>query len=346
MKKTTLLLISLLLTSAVFCQFTMNSSYNLVPGENYRIDSYIEIPSIDPGASGTNITWDFSTISGGTYIAGESAFCVDPAGTPFADSAAVANANLCVRGEGTSDEGPFVYHELTNSDQTMLGIGNAESGAVSFVNYMDPLTGMEFPCSYGSNFSDNYEYQIYNTTAGMYFMKDVGTATTTVDAWGSITTPEAHYDNVIRLVTTTTSDMYMNFGAGWVHTISNVDIHYSWMAENLKVSVFSITEFVSVGGYNATYLVDHNFPVGIEEQEELSFNLFPNPAGESVNILSEKAMEGVSIFSMDGRILQSRELNQGTMETSLDLNQYPKGLYLVEIRYGNGQVSHERLVKQ
>ncbi len=47
MKKTTLLLISLLLTSSVFCQFTMNSSYNLVPGENYRMDLYNDITSID-----------------------------------------------------------------------------------------------------------------------------------------------------------------------------------------------------------------------------------------------------------------------------------------------------------
>ena len=267
MKKFTLLLITMLLTSAVFCQFTMNSSYNLLPGENYRFDLYDEVVTIDPGPAGTNIIWDFSTISGGTFINGDPAFCVDPAGTPYIDSASVATANICVRGEGTSDEGQFVYYEMTNTSQTMLGLGNSQSGGTSFASYIDPLIGMEFPCSYGSNFTDTYEYQIYNTTAGMYFMKDVGTAVTTVDAWGSITTPEAHYDNVIRLKTTTTSDLFMNFGAGWVLTSSSVDIHYSWIAENMKVNVFSITEFVSVGGYSVTYLVDHNFPWGLKKKK-------------------------------------------------------------------------------
>jgi hypothetical protein len=346
MKKTTLLLISLLLTSAVFCQFTMNSSYNLVPGENYRMDMYNEITSIDPGPSGTNVTWDFSTISGGTYIAGESSFCVNPAGTPYVDSASVAGANLCTRGPGTGNEGPFVYYSMTNADQSILGIGNSQGGGVSFVNYEDPLTGMEFPCSFGSVFSDTYEYMVFNSTSGMYFMKDSGSVVTTVDAWGSITTPEAHYDNVIRLVTTTSSNMYMNFGAGWMFTGTNTDISYSWMAKDIKINVFSITEFITAGGYTLSYLMDHNFPMGIQEKEELSFEMYPNPATERVNIKSKKPIETINLYNIHGRMLQSHELHQGVAESTLDLKQCPKGIYLVEIRYGKGEVSHERLVKQ
>ncbi len=346
MKKTTLLLISLLLTSAVFCQFTMNSSYNLVPGENYRLDRYDDITSIDPGPSGTNVTWDFSTISGGTYAAGESVFCVDPAGTPFVDSALVAGANLCTRGPGTGNEGAFVYYSLTNADQSMLGLGVSDSGNVSFQGFVDPILAMEFPFSFGSVFSDTYKSLLFSSALGGYFMKDSGSIVTTIDAWGSITTPEAHYDNVIRLVTTSYSNLYMNLGAGWEFLGTDTVIYYSWIAKDIKIRVFSITYLVTSGGYGIHYLVDHNFPVGIQEKEELSFEMYPNPATDKVNIRSKKPMEAINLYSIDGRVLQSRELHQGVAESTLDLNQYPKGIYLVEIRYGNGQVSHERLVKQ
>ena len=98
MKKSILLIISILLSSAVFSQITLNSSYNLLPGDNYRMDIYDEIPSMDPGPAGANQTWDFSSIPGGVYIQGEESFCIDPAGTPYADSSTVATANLCIRG--------------------------------------------------------------------------------------------------------------------------------------------------------------------------------------------------------------------------------------------------------
>ncbi len=346
MKKTTLFLISMLLTSAVFCQFTMNSSYNLVPGENYRMDMYNEITSMNPGPSGSNVSWDFSTISGGTYIAGEPSFCIDPAGTPYVDSTSLVGSNLCVRGEGTSEEGPFVYYAMTNSNQSMLGLGNTVGGAVSFANYDDPLIGIEFPCSYGTTISDTYKYRIYNSTAGMYMMKDSGYVMMTVDAWGSITTPEAHYDNVIRLVTTTTSYMYMNFGAGWVHTGTNVDIHYSWMAENLKINVFSITEFVTAGGYSVTYLVDHNFPVGIDELEKVAFDLYPNPAGDIVNIRCSSDIIHYKVYGMDGRILDEKTFKHKMEETSLSVSQYPPGMYILETCLHDGRIARECFIKR
>ena len=56
-------------------------------------------------------------------------------------------------------------------------------------------------------------------------------------------------------------------------------------------------------------------------------------------------METINLYSIDGRMLQSRELHQGVAESSLDINQYPKGIYLVEIHYGKGEISHQRLVK-
>ncbi|MCD4789253.1 MAG: hypothetical protein K8R37_04575, partial [Bacteroidales bacterium] len=107
MKKTTLLIISILALQALFSQPTLTSSLNFTIGDTYRYDLYTDVINIDPGAGGANLVWDFGTISGGTYLEGDGAICVDPSTTAFADSAAVANANICIRSEDNPDFGPY-----------------------------------------------------------------------------------------------------------------------------------------------------------------------------------------------------------------------------------------------
>ena len=180
----------------------------------------------------------------------------------------------------------------------------------------------------------------------MYFMKDSGSVHTVVDAWGSITTPTGTYENTIRLLTTTVSSQWMNFGMGWTFVGTSTLLDYTWYAENIKVSVMSITEFTDFVGYSVTYLADHNFPVGMKEQEKTSFNIYPNPAREKLHIESKDKMQNIRIFSMDGRLLQSQQLTIGKLETTLNIEQLPKGLYIVEIRFEKAEVSHKSLLKQ
>ena len=62
-----------------------------------------------------------------------------------------------------------------------------------------------------------------------------------------------------------------------------------------------------------------------EDKNALSAEVFPNPAQSSVNFLisgPEKAQ--LSIFDLQGRMVWSREV---TSETSIDLGNWPKGLY-------------------
>jgi hypothetical protein len=152
MKKITLLFISVFALQALLSQPVLTNSLNFTIGDTFRSDAYVDVPDIDPGPGGANLVWDFSTIPGGTYVEGDGLICVDPSTTPFADSAAVANANICTRKIETPNEGYFHYFECNNSTQNIVAFGLLDgAGSGSFGNYTSELTSLEFPFTYGDS---------------------------------------------------------------------------------------------------------------------------------------------------------------------------------------------------
>jgi len=344
MKSYILIMIFLLAYAGVHAQITLTGSDNLNIGDTYRYDIYDAIENIDPGPSGGGLTWDFSNISG-TYISGKPVECVNPTGTPFADSSAVQQANLCTK-TADSIDGPYVYYHLDNTGQTLLGNGHYESENVSFANYYDDLTGMEFPFTYGDTYSDSYDVKIYNVTAGGYIMRDSGSVYTEADAYGSLSTPAETYNNVLRIRTITTSYTWLNFGGEWTFTGMNSTINYNWYAVGIKVPIMTITEFVGFTGYSAQYLVENNFPVGMEEIEELDFVVFPNPASDYILFRCEQDILQCKIYSLDGRILEDTKLSSGSKLYRTQVSQYPPGIYILEARLKVGGIARECFVKR
>ena len=348
MKKTTLLFISLFALQALFSQPVLNSSINFTIGDTYRYDMYQDVINIDPGPGGANLIWDFSTISGGTYVEGESNICVDPSTTPFADSAAVANADVCFRNEDDPNVGPYQYYECNNTSQNLLAMGFLGTGNTSFSTYTDILTALEFPFTYGDNFDDTWELLGYHIDMGYYFMRDSSIVTVEADAYGTITTPAGEFQNVLRLKRTTLDYSWTNFGTGWISLGSFTDIQYEWYAPGIKVPVMIILEMEWFpGSFNVRYLAEHNFPTGIEDRVDYHLEIFPNPATDRVTIKTDEMFNSISIYSLNGQQLdivtsQTGQLHQQT----IDLSKYPKGVYFIEIGFEDGNVVTERIIKQ
>ncbi len=82
------------------------------------------------------------------------------------------------------------------------------------------------------------------------------------------------------------------------------------------------------------------------EDKTLKLLLSPNPTRNIIQF-SMKEMEMVSdlsIFDMSGRMLYSTKVNADT--GAIDMSQFPKGVYIIKIRYGNGQIKTDRVVKK
>jgi hypothetical protein len=349
MKKITLLLISVFAMQALFSQPVLTNSLNFTIGDTYRYDGYQEVPDIDPGAGGANLTWDFSTISGGTYYEGIGAICVDPSITAFADSAAVANANICIRNPETPPVGPHQYYNCNSTSQDLLALGFLAAGNNSFTTYTNNVTGLEFPFTYGDSFDDTWESMMYYIELGYYFMRDSAIVTVDADAYGTITTPAGEFQNVLRLKRTTIDYSWMNYGGtGWLFNGSFTDINYEWYAPNIKVPVMIIQEIEWLPGtYEVRYLVEHNFSTGIEDIADHRLEVFPNPTTDRVTIKTDKKFNSVSIYSLLGKQLDvvTSQTGQSHQQT-IDLSKYPKGVYLIEVGFEDGNAVKERIIKQ
>ena len=346
MKRINTLIISMLPVVLTYGQITLNSTYNLQPGDTYRYDIYDEVQSIDPGPAGGGVQWDFGSITGGTFIAGEPAICATPAGTPFADSATVAGANVCTRPIGTED-GAYAYYLMNTGGQTLLGIGAYESGNSSFWHYDDEQVAMEYPFTYGNEFNDNFDMRLFSSGIGSYFVRDSGSVHVQADAYGNLITPVATYNNVMRVKETSSTYSWMNFGSGWTFTGNSDMISYYWFAENIKVPVFTIIEFVGFSDFSVHYLVDHNFPSGIGENEVSSVKVFPNPVSEMLYFIPEESITNVRIYSIEGKLMDEyrSEFRKGVRH-QLDVGILPSGVYIIEGKNSDGIYVTNRFLKR
>ena len=350
MKKFTLLFISVFVLQALFSQPVLTNSLNFTIGDTFRSDAYIDVTDIDPGPGGANLTWDFSTITGGTYVEGDGIICVDPSTTPFADSVAVANANICTRKIETPNEGYFHYFECNNTSQNIVAFGLLDAaGSGSFGNYTNKQIVLEFPFTYGDSFDDTWELLIFSLDLGYYYNRDSSIVTVEADAYGTITTPAGEFQNVLRLKTTTIDYAWQNYaGTGWIPLGSFTDISYTWYAPNIKIPVMSISEAEWLpGSYLVNYLVEYNFPVGIETNSDIDLEVFPNPTTDRVSIKTDKIFNHASIYSLNGRQMETVSSHSSSLsQQAIDLSKYPKGIYLIKVRFEDGSVVTKRIIKQ
>ena len=65
-------------------------------------------------------------------------------------------------------------------------------------------------------------------------------------------------------------------------------------------------------------------------EDDLVLSLFPNPAHTYFKIKSSESMESIKIFSMSGKLIEGKEIIN-TTDTTINLYNYPRGMYLVKV---------------
>lgn len=89
-------------------------------------------------------------------------------------------------------------------------------------------------------------------------------------------------------------------------------------------------------------MVFATMPVGIAELDEsVSLNISPNPTSGLTNLnidLSEPAVVEVSIYSIDGKIIESSNYNiANQFNKAIDLSAYENGVYFIKVSVNNQQ---------
>ena len=84
--------------------------------------------------------------------------------------------------------------------------------------------------------------------------------------------------------------------------------------------------------------------IGIDENEEVSFNVFPNPANESFAIRASERVSAIRVFDAMGRVVyNSNTTNQEVV--FVDSSNWSAGMYTVEIHTSNNAVARKKMLK-
>lgn len=138
-----------------------------------------------------------------------------------------------------------------------------------------------------------------------------------------------------------------------IEAIPNPGYTFSYWENNGLIgdtlnAVFNDTLTLATTGFVAHFNASS---IGINEATDLSFefSLFPSPAQNSITVLnnSETFISGLSfeITDLNGRVLQSGNLNNQSKQTTIDIQTLSNAVYIVRIKNKKDSVKSLRFVK-
>lgn len=87
-----------------------------------------------------------------------------------------------------------------------------------------------------------------------------------------------------------------------------------------------------------------NMPVNVglrSVQQSVLMNVYPNPAKDMIHVVVDAAIEHINISDMQGKMwIQQHASN------SIDINQLPKGVYMIQVQLQDGNTVYSRFIKQ
>lgn len=129
---------------------------------------------------------------------------------------------------------------------------------------------------------------------------------------------------------------------------SGHNIPPSVTAQSGKMSIIFTSSTGQVfDGWRAHYVSGPS--VGIEENNNLNFRIYPNPTSDFIYIekesITNKTVKEVKIYSLDGRIVLDQSFTLKNAIIKLSVSELSKGMYFVKILGENNSESHKIIVK-
>jgi hypothetical protein len=326
MKKFLTLSMMVLFCSGLQAQPVLTSSFNPVTGDHWKFHPVNT--SITPGASGANVTWDFSNIHViynpviGNYIS--------PSATPYA--ADFPTATVAYEAKGA----PGSYHYYKASANKLENLG--EASVMFTIQYVTPFDIYTYPFSFGTTVSQNF---VCSTQVGSLDLVRTGTWSVTGDGYGTLILPTGIRQNILRVKTERVRKDDYSGGVG-EQRIDYID--YLWIDPNDKVPLLMIlTEIHYAAGspFDTLTSVRISDVVSGIGQHNMSFsgmNLYPNPASDMATLTFDLLRPGrvtIDAYTVDGRRVMEgtpKDLPSGSHRHDLRLDGLQPGYYLLKVR--------------
>ncbi len=290
--------------------------------------TYEEMPD-----GGMDQVWDVSGITQtGGGVQSWHAPSSSTAGASFPSATIVLNT-------GTNEQ----FIQFTSTASFILG--SFTQGIT--VTCDDPLKRMQFPCTYGTSWSDTGTCSY--TDQGIEYPSTTNTQFE-ADGYGTIILPSGPVTNVLRVVETTTST---SIAQGTSYVQSGVVKYYwkpgvpTYVASIASLSL-SVDGFVITSDEEINYLAGNS--IGMEDlmTNALGVSVNPNPASSQTFIdISAQGKLELQVFDMSGKCVKNIDLGTkapGIHRYELEISDLARGIYTVLVYNERSERGSRRLV--
>ena len=319
--------------------FTVEGNRNLVA--NFTALTYTITVSANPSNSGT-------TSGGGTYTHGQSCTVIATSvdGYTFmnwTENGSVvstdANYSFIVTSNRSlvanfEEQQPDTYNinvsPNPNIGGTVTGGGNYDAGQQCTVT-ATANTGYTFVnwTENGEMVTTNASYTFIvtgNRTLVANFTLNSYTITVTADPTeGGMVTGAGNYNHGTSCTLTATANENYEF--------------INWTKNGIEVSTDATYTFMVTASEE---YVAHFYFDDLVGENTSTCQIFPNPFTSSLSITTENAIQSVSVYDLNGRLLMQQSINE--LQFEIDLSQLTHGTYLLQIDYVNRRSVH-RIMK-
>ncbi len=339
MKRPYAFLTGLSLLSATFAygQTLTQANSAPVPGDSFTVNrgGYVE-----PGPGGAGQTWDHADLVSTLSVAAD---YVTPASTGVAGSFPGATVAQAITGVPNS----YAFYAASASALVQLGVRQGVNNTTVF--YSNPETVLQYPCSLGSEWTDDFSSNY--TTGGTPGVR-TGVVTGEVDATGNVVLPFGTVANVVRVHINESMADEIDEMPMYEYTSD----HYLYYKPGFHLPVLGIyrtvsSTFGSPTEVNYTQWADEaDLSVQDLLANSICIELFPVPAQDVLTVIFSSAGGAVEldVFDLHGRsVLQDKRLAvAGVDQHKLAVDALPAGVYLLHMRAANGDRGVRRFVVQ
>lgn len=336
MKK--LLFFSLLgLSAGLLAQPVMTAADHMSVGEGYTSYSVINPAGLDTTITGPNAVWNYAglTSSGSDEIT-----FVNPNTQPGFSN--FSDATLAYQAVTAGGATTYTFFNLNNSEWALNGIYVA-GASPTVINYQPNLPYMVFPFTYNTNI--NSTLQATTLANGITIYRE-GTQNLRYDGYGTLTTPDGTFQDVIRYrIEQTFIDSF--FIQGTTSITNYHSISFIWTnAERGLAPLLSWAVLESDFGPSVTaYWVDPGVLSASNVEKSSPTIVAPNPASKqfSINQLDPNTPAQISVIDLSGRIVHE-QTSTGSV-APVYVPQLHAGVYMVRVQTADKTEMH-RIVLQ
>lgn len=255
MKKITLLLLIIFTFSLSYAQITITDSNVYVLGDNITYQNIFDVDSSFPiGASGENVTWDFSSLSeAGTQLQND---YINSSGLPYASEMPEIDLAEQLNSE---TNGYFYFDNQGGTEWNRSGAYalDTATGIAIWYKYQDvtgtdaPLELFSYPFTYNTTSASLFkgEGEMISTSSPLPVTIETGQYSFDVDGWGELRLPHIIYPNALRVHIEESFNLVVWFNGTPIIQQQIVDDSYYWFVEGVKGPVMTYIDTSTDGDH-------------------------------------------------------------------------------------------------